>query len=60
MRGSASERATFESLRSQLERIDAERGTRGNRLFYLAVPPAEFGPIVDGLREARLVAPPGG
>jgi len=60
VRGSASERATFESLRAQLERIDAERGTRGNRLFYLAVPPAEFGPIVEGLRELRLVAPPGG
>ena len=39
--------------------IDAERGTRGNRLFYLAVPPAEFGPIVEGLRSARLVASPG-
>jgi glucose-6-phosphate 1-dehydrogenase len=60
VRGSASERATFESLRAQLERIDAERGTRGNRLFYLAVPPAEFGPIVEGLRELHLVAPPGG
>ncbi|HEX8795183.1 MAG TPA: glucose-6-phosphate dehydrogenase [Polyangiaceae bacterium] len=60
VRGSADARATYESLRAQLERIDAERGTRGNRLFYLAVPPAEFGPIVDGLREAHLVAPPGG
>jgi len=60
VRGSADVRATYESLRAQLERMDAERGTRGNRLFYLAVPPAEFGPIVEGLRALNLVAPPGG
>jgi glucose-6-phosphate 1-dehydrogenase len=57
VRGPADAAATYEALRAQLERVDAERGTRGNRLFYLAVPPAEFGPIVEGLRGARLVAP---
>ena len=59
VRGAASEPATYEALRAHLEQIDAERGTRGNRLFYLAVPPAEFGPIVEGLRASRLVAPAG-
>jgi glucose-6-phosphate 1-dehydrogenase len=59
VRGAANEPATYEGLRAQLERFDAERGTRGNRLFYLAVPPAEFGPIVEGLRASRLVAPTG-
>jgi glucose-6-phosphate 1-dehydrogenase len=59
VRGDMNEAATFEALRAQLEHVDAERGTRGNRLFYLAVPPSEFGPIVEGLRAARLVAPPG-
>ncbi|HEY8088884.1 MAG TPA: glucose-6-phosphate dehydrogenase, partial [Polyangiaceae bacterium] len=48
VRGPASEPATYEALRQHLERADAERGTQGNRLFYLAVPPAEFGPIVEG------------
>jgi glucose-6-phosphate 1-dehydrogenase len=57
VRGAANEAATYESLRSHLDRIDAERGTRKTRLFYLAVPPAEFGPIVEGLRAARLVVP---
>ena len=37
---------TYEDLRAHLQQIDADRGTRGNRLFYLAVPPAEFGPIL--------------
>ena len=50
--------STYESLRAHLERDDAERGTRGNRLFYLAVPPAEFDGIVAGLRDANLVSPP--
>jgi glucose-6-phosphate 1-dehydrogenase len=57
LRGAVSDSATFESLRKHLERVDNERGTRGNRLFYLAVPPSEFGPIIEGLRASRLVAP---
>ncbi len=57
VRGAASEAGTYAALRAHLEKVDAERGTRGNRLFYLAVPPAEFGPIVEGLRGANLVAP---
>ena len=59
VRGDAGAAATYTALRAHLERVDAERGTRGNRLFYLAVPPAEFGPIVEGLRGASLVAAPG-
>ncbi len=48
--------ATYEGLRTHLEAVDKERGTRGNRLFYLAVPPSEFGPILRGLRQAGLVS----
>ncbi len=59
VRGAASDPATYEALRAHLDRIDGERGTGGNRLFYLAVPPSEFGPIVDGLRASRLVTPAG-
>ena len=47
--------ATYVGLRDHLARLDESRGTQKNRLFYLAVPPAEFRPIVDGLREAKLV-----
>ncbi|HEX3343742.1 MAG TPA: glucose-6-phosphate dehydrogenase, partial [Polyangiaceae bacterium] len=59
VRGAANDAATYRALREHLDRIDAERGTRKTRLFYLAVPPAEFGPIVEGLRAAKLVISPG-
>jgi glucose-6-phosphate 1-dehydrogenase len=48
---------TYQKLYDHLAQLDKERGTRGNRLYYLAVPPAEFGTIVAGLREAKLVQP---
>jgi glucose-6-phosphate 1-dehydrogenase len=53
---------TYEQLAKHLDEIDKERGTAGNRLFYLAVPPSEFGTIATRLREAKLVRPasPGG
>jgi glucose-6-phosphate 1-dehydrogenase len=59
VRGAASDAATYEALRARLDRVDAERGTGANRLFYLAVPPGEFGPIVEGLRASNRVAPAG-
>src|SRR5438045_4356774 len=34
--------------------IDRERGTGGNRLFYLAVAPDQFEPILKNLKEAGL------
>ena len=36
-----------------LNRLDEERGTSGNRLYYLAVPPAAFETIVNELGERR-------
>jgi glucose-6-phosphate 1-dehydrogenase len=36
-----------------LRRLDEERGTAGNRLYYLAVPPAAFETIVHELGERR-------
>jgi len=59
VRGAAEDASTYEALRAHLEHVDRERGTGENRLFYLAVPPSEFGPIVDGLRASRLIAPVG-
>jgi glucose-6-phosphate 1-dehydrogenase len=49
---------TYEQLARHLDALDRERGTAGNRLFYLAVPSAEFGTIATRLREAKLVQPP--
>jgi glucose-6-phosphate 1-dehydrogenase len=55
---------TYEKLRQHLDRIDAERGTRKSRLFYLAVSPNDFGVIMQRLKAAGLVSPavktPGG
>ncbi|HXY39322.1 MAG TPA: glucose-6-phosphate dehydrogenase [Vicinamibacteria bacterium] len=47
-------------LRESLLALETERGTGGNRLFYLAVPPASFGPILSGLRASGLLHPPEG
>ncbi|MEP6777070.1 MAG: glucose-6-phosphate dehydrogenase, partial [Chthoniobacterales bacterium] len=46
--------AGYKSLAQRLEKIDAERGTAGNRLFYLAVAPDQFEPILKNLKAAGL------
>ena len=48
-----SERA-FDRLRAHLDRIDAERGTEGRRLFYCATPPAAYGDVVRRIGEEGL------
>ncbi len=50
--------AGYEQLRVTLERLDRERGTGGNRLFYLATGPELYGQIVTRLGEHRLVHRP--
>jgi glucose-6-phosphate 1-dehydrogenase len=47
--------AEYEHLCENLSRIDAERGTEGNYLFYLAIPPSMFGPVTDHLGEVGLM-----
>src|SRR2546421_2560104 len=44
----------YKTLAERLEKIDKERGTGGNRLFYLAVAPDQFEPILKNLKAARL------
>src|SRR5437868_3146138 len=50
----------YESLAERLAQIDKERGTRGNRLFYLAVAPDQFDDILANLKKAGLNRPPEG
>ncbi|MBK1647544.1 glucose-6-phosphate dehydrogenase [Rhabdochromatium marinum] len=45
----------YEELCERLTRIDAERATEGNYLFYLAVPPSLFGEITNRLGEVGLL-----
>ena len=56
--GDFAEADTYARLKDALGRLDRERGLEGNRLFYLATPPAEFETILGRLAEAGLIAPP--
>ena len=44
----------YKTLATKLDKIDKERGTRGNRLFYFAVAPDQFEPILKHLKTAGL------
>jgi len=44
----------YTELAARLDRMDAERGTRGNRLFYLAVAPDQFPVILENLTKSGL------
>src|SRR5436853_7268650 len=46
--------AGYQSLAQRLDKIDAERRTRGNRLFYFAAAPGQFEPILENLKGAGL------
>jgi glucose-6-phosphate 1-dehydrogenase len=48
----------FPTLGARLDTIEHERGLSGDRVYYLAVPPQMFVPIVKQLGRARFVGPP--
>ncbi len=45
----------YARLRTTLERLDRERGTRGNRIYYLATAPEYYSEIIQGLGKQGLV-----
>jgi len=49
-----SDESGFKTLAERLDTIDKERGTRGNRLFYFAVGPDQFEPILKHLKTVGL------
>jgi glucose-6-phosphate 1-dehydrogenase len=51
--GDAGDAATFDRLGELLGKLDEERGTQGNRVYYLAVPPGAFETIVSGIGAHR-------
>jgi glucose-6-phosphate 1-dehydrogenase len=55
-RGEFDDPAAYAELAKRLDRIDRDRGTSGNRLFYLAVPPSLYPEIVNQLDRAGLAA----
>ncbi len=44
----------YQTLKTRLTEIDADCGTRGNRIFYLATAPDYFGLVARQLGEAKL------
>jgi len=51
-RSSFDDPAGYVSLGKELESLDKQMGTRGNRLFYLASSPTEFDVILENLRSS--------
>ncbi|MDT5063370.1 MAG: glucose-6-phosphate 1-dehydrogenase [Acidobacteriota bacterium] len=49
----------YRKLSELLAQVDQERGTQGNRLFYLSVAPKFYGEAVKQLGEHGLAKPPG-
>jgi glucose-6-phosphate 1-dehydrogenase len=47
--------ASFDAMRERLEKLEANRSTGGNRLFYLATPPGAFAPISRELGRTGLL-----
>ena len=50
----------YEALAKRLDELDAKRGTRGNRLFYLSAGPDQFPVILENLRKSGLNKAPSG
>lgn len=55
--GTFDDPSAYANLRQALERLDKSHGTRGNRLFYLAVAPEFFATILEHLGQAGLIYP---
>jgi glucose-6-phosphate 1-dehydrogenase len=54
IQGEPDDETTYTKIGQELARIEKERGTKGNRLFYLATPPAGFVPISGHLGHSGL------
>ncbi len=55
--GTFDDPAGYHRLKETLEELDRTHGTRGNRVFYLAVAPEFFATIIGQLGEAGLIYP---
>jgi glucose-6-phosphate 1-dehydrogenase len=54
MRGDSKKSETYDELEELLKRLDGERGTQGNRAFYLSSSPSLFPAIVEHLGKKGL------
>ena len=56
--GNMGDPESYEKLKAFLAELDGRRGTRGNRVFYLAVSPKFFAPAIKGLGAAKMLDDP--
>ncbi len=56
VRGSLTAPTDFTNLKGRLSELDNQAGAEGNRLFYLAIPPALIEPCMAGLSGAGMIA----
>jgi len=54
MPGDSKQAETYDELKEFLKTLDSERGTQGNRAFYLSASPSLFPAIVERLGEAGM------
>jgi len=52
--------AAFRRLAETVTALDRDRGTMGNHVFYLSIPPKSFQIVVDQLRDSGLATPTDG
>lgn len=56
--GNMDDPASYQKLKIFLDELDGKRGTRGNRVFYLAVSPNFFPPAIKQLGAANMLSDP--
>jgi glucose-6-phosphate 1-dehydrogenase len=54
VKGDFMDKDAYQRLKQQIEEVDKQHNTQGNKLFYMAVAPRFFAPIVQQLGEADL------
>ena len=60
VRGRFDEPGDYQTLRANLEKVDIDCGTAGNRIYYFAIPPNFIETCANGLHEAKMIRPPDG
>jgi glucose-6-phosphate 1-dehydrogenase len=57
--GEYDQAGAYQNLSRKLEEVDREQHLGGNRLFYLATPPAVYPQVIEQIRKAGLAQPKG-
>lgn len=52
--GSFEDASDYQNLRQELDRVDEQRGTLKNHLYYLATPPRFYAPIINNMVDVGL------